>query len=230
MRRRDSLEYQIMERQLAIKDSSSNSWAIFIKTLLHKYSLPNVVTLLYHTPTKESWKISVNSNVRSYWHNELSRNAKDMSSLCYINWEVPYSGKPHCLWSVRTFDPRQVQRAVIHVKIATQRYPLNTSHMGRKASNLCPCCKDSDETLMHFMLDCRSYLPTRLIHMPRIQALLGKINHHATRENVLQFLLDPSKLCQDVDLLDCAVLEARTYCFNLHLLRTASINSPDGIT
>ena len=50
MRRKDSPEYNILERQIAIKEKNSRSWAIYAKSLLKKYSLPRISTMLYNTP------------------------------------------------------------------------------------------------------------------------------------------------------------------------------------
>ena len=52
MRRSDSIEYEIMERQLGKKEDSANSWAIYIKKLLLMYDLPSICTLLYKPPSK----------------------------------------------------------------------------------------------------------------------------------------------------------------------------------
>ena len=67
MRRDDSLEFQIIERQLDVKDDDSHSWAIHIKNLLQKYDLLRPLELLYGMSTKELWKRCVSAKVTGYY-------------------------------------------------------------------------------------------------------------------------------------------------------------------
>ena len=61
---KNSLEFDICERQLAVKGSKSRSWLIYITALLTKYNLPAPEHMLYSTPTKGAWKTLLLSRIR----------------------------------------------------------------------------------------------------------------------------------------------------------------------
>ena len=51
-RDKSSIEYQIAERQLALKDSDEKSWFNYIKSILDLYDMPSVYTLLQQDISK----------------------------------------------------------------------------------------------------------------------------------------------------------------------------------
>ncbi len=53
LRRSDSIEYQLIERQLAMKKDSANSWTWYVNKLLKRYHLPSAFALLKKQPTKD---------------------------------------------------------------------------------------------------------------------------------------------------------------------------------
>ncbi len=63
LRRCNSLEYELIQRQLIMKDSSSKSWPWYIQDLLAKYHLPNAFRLLHNQPSKTAWKRMVKDAV-----------------------------------------------------------------------------------------------------------------------------------------------------------------------
>ena len=53
---KNSIEYQITERQLAIKDSQEKSWFNYIKSILETYNMPSIYSLFDEQPSKAKWK------------------------------------------------------------------------------------------------------------------------------------------------------------------------------
>ena len=53
---KNSIEYQIAERQLAIKDSQEKSWFNYIKLILETYNMPSIYSLFDEQPSKSKWK------------------------------------------------------------------------------------------------------------------------------------------------------------------------------
>ena len=78
---------EIIVRQLATRDNSSNSWASLVKTLLDTYKLPTASSLIEKPVSKQIWKKMVNSKVNELWLENLKKEAEKMSSLKYLNLE-----------------------------------------------------------------------------------------------------------------------------------------------
>ena len=55
-RNKHILEYEIVERQLAMKDSDEKSWLNLIKHILGIYGLPSILYLFDKHLSKEEWK------------------------------------------------------------------------------------------------------------------------------------------------------------------------------
>ena len=227
MRREDSLEYEVFERQLAVKDNSSNSWAIHVKKLLSKYNLPRPIQLLYSMSSKEQWKRCVKHHVITYWMDELRETAKGMSTMSYINMDSCQYNSPHPVWELGTTDPLIVHRAAVHTKLLVQRYPINTSHTSRTKAKTCPCCESLDETLQHFILECPMLARTRSQLLPRIIATLKSVNIRTDPGRLLQAIMDISKLTLDQKTIAQVTTMSRNLCFNLHLTRLDSCKDPN---
>lgn len=219
MRDEGSLEYCIIERQLAMKGNESYSWAIYIKRLLSKYDLPTPLEALYEMPSKESWKKLVKSNVTTLWINELTETARAMTTMKYVNLDKCKFGQYHSVWAIQSTDPLMVHRAAIHAKILVQRYPLNTSHTSRSKTTQCPCCNTCEETLQHFLLECTKLETVRNTHINCIKNNMFAMDIEISQDNLMRAILDPSFLSEDPKFISVTVSAARSLCFYLHLTR-----------
>ena len=56
IRDKNSIEYQIAERQLAMKDSQEKCWFDYIKSILETYNMPSIYSLFDEQPSKSKWK------------------------------------------------------------------------------------------------------------------------------------------------------------------------------
>ena len=237
MRRKDSPEYNILERQIAIKEKNSRSWAIYAKSLLKKYSLPRISTMLYNTPPKSHWRTTVKRQIQSFWYTQLQEQADQKSTLQHINIKYFKPGVPHPIWSSAGHDPLIIQRAAIHAKLSTQRYPLNNNYVsGNKSScaeskkHLCPSCKAAPETTPHFVLECPNYIQQRKIHFTKISTELRSHRFEANQDNIFQAIMDPSWLSEEINFIENLTSEARTYIFNIHLQRSLYLRQKRGKT
>ena len=72
LRRPESIERDIIERQLAMKNlqSQSHSWTVMVRKLLLKYQLPSAFDLLQDPPKKDPWKKRVKLHVTEQWEKE----------------------------------------------------------------------------------------------------------------------------------------------------------------
>jgi hypothetical protein len=100
-----SLERDIAERQLAMKDLKSKSWFMNVCRLLNKYDLPSAHDIFINPPSKSAWKRMIHSAVVSFWDNHLKKGAEDKSSLKYFNPSFCGIGKTHPIWD--SVDPNQ---------------------------------------------------------------------------------------------------------------------------
>ena len=64
----NSIEAALAKRQMAVKDSSSNSWFIHCIQILHKYKLPNIYKLKHSTKSKDVLKEKIKHKVDNYVH------------------------------------------------------------------------------------------------------------------------------------------------------------------
>ena len=58
---KDTLEFEIAQRQLAVKSIDSNSWFADCNRLPYKYSLPNIYHVIEHIESQEGWRVLVKS-------------------------------------------------------------------------------------------------------------------------------------------------------------------------
>ena len=92
-------EYNIIKRQVVIKDINSKSWTVDIRKLLHKFNLPSCHDLLRNTPKKEAWQYEVKKAVSGYYSVKLKKELEKQSSTRYINPCACSLSKPHNIWS-----------------------------------------------------------------------------------------------------------------------------------
>ena len=220
MRDKNSVEYKIMERQLAFKGSKSNCWAVHVKKLLVTYKLPTPAAMLYDdSPSKEAWKQTVQTHVREHWRREIIQQAHSMSSLLYLNPDSFCVGSCHNVWSGTITDPLAVHRASVHAKILVQRYPINSSHTAKSKTSSCPCCHAPEESLEHFLLHCRMLRSARIPHLQTIVNNMISIKIVPSADSLVQAVLDPSALCLNKQFIAATVAAAREMCFYLHITR-----------
>jgi hypothetical protein len=102
----ENIEHQIACRHLAMKDQNSNSWFMYVDSILQLYELPSAHYLIEHGVDKGKWKHQVKEVITSYWERKLQKEAK--SSIRYICKESLKLDKPAALcvkdWSPDSFD------------------------------------------------------------------------------------------------------------------------------
>ena len=79
--RQDCVERDVAMRQLAVKDSNSNSWFIMLQETLLRYNLPSAHVLLENPPEKISWKMEVKCKINKFLELEIKNQAKLKSTL-----------------------------------------------------------------------------------------------------------------------------------------------------
>jgi hypothetical protein len=166
--RADSVERDIIERQLAMKSGSSSSWVLTVTKILDKYSLPNTLSLLETRPSKEHWRQMVRRSVVDFWTRKLVKDAKSQTSLKFLNVESLHVGKTHQLWETVSSEMRDVTRAMVKAKLLTGTYTLQANRAvinQYEVDKACPLCGMGPENRQHFMLECPSLQDVRNPYM-----------------------------------------------------------------
>ena len=230
----NSIEAALAKRQMAVKDSSSNSWFIHCNQILHKYKLPYIYKLKHSTKSKDALKEKIKHKVDNYVHQSWVEEESGKSTLAYLNLHDCFVGKVHSCWKSVSHNTRDVRRAIIKVKILTGTYILqyNKAKFNQHdVSPICCLCEAAEEDRIHFLLGCSRLNSVRQKYLEKIRSILCGIDisiSHQIMSNqklLMQLLMDLSKLgVFDSHHVDSSTFEelesvSRNMCFALHSKR-----------
>jgi len=196
---KDTKEWNIIERQLAIKSNNSRSWVVYIKNLLSKYNLPSAYLLKDDTPTKFKWKALVKRTLNRHWIDKLRDEARQMSSLKFLCVDRCSAGTMHPVWRKTPYNKVAILQANVRAKILVGRYFLQDDLNKFKGTEYpCPMCMKEPEDLNHFLYRCDALESERARYIP----VLGRLTTQASSalnwrrvmadsELKLQLLIDP---------------------------------------
>ena len=226
-----SLERDIIERQLALKNLDSNSWTAMVRKTLNKYDLPTAYDVLKYPRPKEVWKKTITPAVVQFWEKKLKEEAQQKSTLQYLYLPNCSIGTPHPIYRLLPTDPIHTIMATSVSKLIVQRYPLSgLKYAGKNRDPKCPICKQKQETIPHFMFWCNR---TRsMIFIREVQSLLEEKNLYypilcesspETEQWYLQLLFDPSALTDKDDIISAILNITRRLIYQLHHHRSVNL-------
>ena len=156
-------------------------------------------------------------SVTKYWNDALKQQAREMSSLKYLNLQMCSVEECHPVWETGT-DPRQVPMATVRAAILTGRYTLTGEKCaGTRRVDSCPYCTSQEaETLEHFILGCALYDDIRRSYIAKLEDLSGVDVANLPHRTKLQSLVDPSHLTVDRDQAVQLERSARHHFFKMH--------------
>ena len=190
---KSTLEYEIAQRQMSVKDLESKSWFSDCNRLLYKYSLPNIYTLDRQTDSVEAWKSQLKKHIDSFIKKEWIQNEK--TSLRFLNvkslrlWEVRHA------WKSVSNDPLTVKRVYPKIRLLTGTYfqKENSARFNQyKVNECCPLCGTEAEAVCSRLVESRQGFICELV------SILSIRNSDA---NVRSLIKDPQFLTQII--LDC---------------------------
>ena len=218
-----SAEYQIVKRQLIMKDITSHSWVITVRKVLFQYKLPSPFKLLDEPRKKNQWKSVCKSAVHEYWTNKLKEEACKMVTLKYLSVNFCSTDKPHYSYSLPTTDPMLVTQATVKCKFLVQRYPLTATYSaGKNRSHVCPICSIEPEDLHHFLFDCEPIHQDTDTYIEQLQAVIRKKHllfpplSASSKDWYTQLILDARTLTGDEEVYRPIEAIARKMMFKLH--------------
>jgi hypothetical protein len=226
LQRPNSVEYAVIQRQLAMKNTSSSSWTSQLRRTLHMYQLPTPLELASIPPSKQKWKLTVKEAIKAYWNKTLKEEASKMKSLQHLNLDMCSMGFSHPVW-VCGSDPMQATMASTKATLLVGRYPVTAEKCaGVKQQQLCPLCNEQQETVNHFLLKCRSLQEHRDPYMKQLQHLRPEIYTKGHDEDyIVRNILDPSHIAYEQA--DILLLESitRRMCYTLHNHRAINLGT-----
>ena len=231
---KSTLEYEIAQRQMSVKDLESKSWFSDCNHLLYKYSLPNIYTLDRQTDSVEAWKSQLKKHIDSFIEEEWIQN--DKTSLRFFNVKSLRIGEVHHAWKSVPTDPRTVKRVYPKIRLLTDTYILqeNRARFSQyKVNECCPLCGIEAEDRVHFLTVCSRLVESRQGFICELVSILSIRNSDASVRSLIK---DPQCLTQII--LDCSVIAdarlleidedmlvkiekwSRNMCFVLHQKRS----------
>ena len=133
--------------------SNSHSWFLQMKTLCSQYSLPDPLSILSSTQTKESFKRSVKLKVLDWWQTKLRAEAALLDSLSLFRADFMSLSSPHPIWKSAGCSPYEVKKATVQARMLGGRYRTCwlRRHWSGDQSGSCriPGCTGEPGTLLH---------------------------------------------------------------------------------
>ena len=151
-------------RQLSLgEEKRPHSWFTQASRIGALYDI-NVVEVLRSPWNKEMWKCRVKNAINSYWKIRLLKEAQQKSTL---KWFIHYAEDvPNGVWESCRTSPHLAAAAATRARALVGRLCIN-EHSWRD-SNTCPLCEEQDETITHFLLECRELESERCERIPRL--------------------------------------------------------------
>jgi hypothetical protein len=231
---KNPLLYDLIHRQIAIKSRTSSSWVVKTQAILNKYGLPHIIDVIKDQTQKRAWKKMVDEAISKHWKKSIEEEAQTKSTTSYMNREYT-AHQPHTVWRSTSWDPRDVRRATYKARILTGAYILqcNRAAFNQTRDTSCPLCKDPEEDIPHFLVQCSALSKER---DPILKSALNLVplvyqNHPLTWNNqqIAQLVLDPThplvaeKIPLDKQTIHCLERETRLLCFVLHRRRAMTL-------
>ena len=226
LRKPNTIEYNIIMRQLALKDLSSNSWVVQVRVLLDKYGLPSPYRLLDSPPVKSLWKQQVSSAVSTYWMEDLKVRARVMKTLELVDIEGSKHGQVATVWRHNS-DPLEAHMATVKARVLVQRYPLGCLHYaGSNKRDTCVLCGGEEETVKHFILACPSLAKTRKRYISQLHMLLLEQAScdHMDSDMLLKIILTPARFVSELSVLKLEQV-SRRLIYKLHCSRSVLLGN-----
>jgi hypothetical protein len=229
---KESVEYKVAQRQLALKSSSSKSWFMYVDRILDKYGLPSAHELMETETSVSAWKKLVKSVVDTYWEGKLCTQA-NKSSIRYLSGHTLGLRAPALIWVSSRNTPREAQKARIKVKVMCGVLRLRVhDHLWSKGKSnevppTCLMCSLEAENRAHFLLRCPALQDIRDEHLVKIKETVRETvgDIPIPEETMMQLLLDPThRSCQaltqgDEEILEYLEATSREVIFQLYRRR-----------
>ena len=223
---RDSIAFQGISRQLAVKSENSASFPIRIRNTLQKYNLPDAYYLINTTPSKGVCKSMVREATNTTYRNNLMEEQKSKTSLRYLTLQQHPMDEPHPIYKYTGSDPHEIEKAAIKARILTGTYTLQANRHKfnqYEVDKTCELCAQEAEDREHFILRCSALQEARQKHLSKLLELVPNPKEDST--DLIQCILDcshedlaiPPKELEKIEKIN------RSLLYELHIQRTRKL-------
>ena len=221
-----------------MKSFKSHSWFIAVKKLLILYELPSAESLLDNPLEKLEWKKQVNNVINDHWTEKILCRSELYSSLRYLSKTFTVG---NCHPAVKPYpcSNRDIYRIPVKNKILTGTYILQSNRAKfnqNEVNPMCQLCQMDNETLKHFLLECRVLEYAR---KPVLKDFLQVCNSLVrgcplvADLSLIQLIVDPSVILQDIanpdkeikDMVELLHFHSRRLAYILHSTRYCKLES-----
>ena len=224
-------------RQIAINLDNSKSFFSRVQDILDIYQLPHIRELKFNNLSKEQWKIQIKNAVNKYWTEHFQSEAREKSTLKYLNIDSLKIGSTHQVWSTLESTVSEVRMGITKCRMLTGTYLLQSNKHKFSKSNecaTCKCCGLGDEDVIHMLLECPALYVQRKQYFSNVKSMvsdcIGLGQWEETFNNktkLVQLILDSSKLPIFHNKPEyLKIVRATTeLCHNLHVARLHKLNA-----
>ena len=206
---------------------TSSSWFTSVNRILLKYDLQSACTLLSNPVKKLQWKRLVKETVNTHWRNQVIQQSWLYDQLYHLNVDGYKPGNVHLIVKTQSSNICEVRRISVKVKLATGTYTVQSiraKFASQPGNGTCLLCKESEETIYHFLFECCILSTVRDLIIQDIDDCLSqqrKTLLDFTPELKLSVLLDATNLSQLIEHCDQSIISnvehhSRRLCFILH--------------
>ena len=204
---------------------------MIVKELLIKYDLGSPFLLLDTKQSKAQWRVRVAKAVNSFWSEKLTFEASLYSTLKNMNCASIVPGKCHPLLLNLSVGAHEASRIPVWLRIATGTYILQSNravYNQFECDATCKLCEYAEETLTHFLLDCKAMHECRQPIMTDIESacesLCEELGISTLGIELDKLIIDCSSVLvenPDIKLIQLQSIQFHSarLCFALHCLR-----------
>ena len=234
-RNSESIEYQIIERQIVFADVYYNTFADRVIKALMKYNLGNINNYMQKPISKFKWKRKIKDITNAYWMDKCIKDKKEKSSLQYLELQDKPLGNAHNVWKSVQNNSNDVKAAEVKVRLLTQTYMLQSRKAKlnlNRVSSLCLLCKKEEEDISHFILKCTKLEKIRSKYIKKYEEILNSIGKDIFQNmqrqgQMLQLVLDCTSktlhLHLKSDIYQRLETVSRNMCFELQKERMKTV-------
>ncbi|CAC5407004.1 unnamed protein product [Mytilus coruscus] len=165
------IERKILEWELEISTDFDNSFICRINKILQKYQLPKAEKIMKNPPSKYKWKKTAEKAINEYWSSIWTEEYNTKSTLKHLSLQNDPVNNPHNIWKCVRNNQYDIKKAELKCKLVTGNYMLRGTKAKFSRNTVLPYCKlcrDSDETIEHFLLKIISLSDVRQRYMVKL--------------------------------------------------------------
>lgn len=236
-RNNDTIEYEILCRQVAISEQTDDFIGRLEKTL-QKYSLQKCSVYLQKPISKYNWKKLIDQRTNSHWKEKFEMEKQEKTTLQYLEIQKQPLKQVHNIWKSVKHNTRHVRAGEVKARLLSQTYMVQAKRAkyDPRMNPICLICRKAEENIEHFLLECAELEVIRSKYLHKIRNYVNadaanryeKIVEHG---NLLQLIMDCTSKKVNCNAKEQEEIEslARAMCYDLHLERCRKIGDVPGV-